>query len=142
MCVCLIILYVDCFGRTVLYMCIEYHIQVNMCHVSAQGVDEHMINVHYCYYYYYFPLTFCELSASFIFCVIFLIHTVCGFFFLVFLLHLNFDIFFQVIQEPVDMWRNIKGHNALVSSSSNHHHLSLFTPPPPPPPPCVLFIFL
>ena len=28
-------------------MCIEYHIQVNMYHVSAQGVDEHMINVHY-----------------------------------------------------------------------------------------------
>ena len=31
-------------------MCIEYHIQVNMYHVSAQGVDERMINV---YYYYY-----------------------------------------------------------------------------------------
>ena len=29
-----------------LYMCIEYH----MYHVSAQGVDEHMINVHYYYY--------------------------------------------------------------------------------------------
>ena len=25
-------------------MCIEYHIQVNMQHVSAQGVDERMIN--------------------------------------------------------------------------------------------------
>ena len=25
-------------------MCIEYHIQVNMYHVSAQGVDERMIN--------------------------------------------------------------------------------------------------
>ena len=99
-----------------------------MYHVSTQGVDEHMINVHY--YYYYFPLTFCERSASFIFCEIFLIHTVCGFFCFVFVffLHLNFDIFFQVIQEPVDMWRNIKGHNALVSSSSNYHHLSLFTP--------------
>ena len=33
-----------------LYMCIEYHIKVNMYHVSAQGVDERMINV-YCYYY-------------------------------------------------------------------------------------------
>ena len=32
-----------------LYMCIEYHIQVNMYHVSAQGVDEQMINVHYYY---------------------------------------------------------------------------------------------
>ena len=32
-------------------MCIEYHIKVNMYHVSAQGVDEHMINVHYYYYY-------------------------------------------------------------------------------------------
>ena len=30
-------------------MCIEYHIQVNMYHVSAQGVDERMINVHYYY---------------------------------------------------------------------------------------------
>ena len=46
-------LYVNCFGRTMLYMCIEYHIQVHMYHVSAQGVDERMINVHY-YYYYYF----------------------------------------------------------------------------------------
>ena len=46
-----IILYVNCFGRTMLYMCIEYHTQVNMYHVSAQGVDERMINVHYYYYY-------------------------------------------------------------------------------------------
>ena len=46
-----IIFYVDRFGRTMLYMCIEYHIQVNMYHVSAQGVDERMINV-LCYYYY------------------------------------------------------------------------------------------
>ena len=35
-------------------MCIEYHIQVNMYHVSAQGVDERMINVHYYYYYHYY----------------------------------------------------------------------------------------
>ena len=48
-----IILYVNCFGRTMLYMCIEYHISVNMYHVSAQGVDERMINVHYYYYYMY-----------------------------------------------------------------------------------------
>ena len=34
-----------------LYMCIKYHIQVNKCHVSAQGVDERMINVDYYYYY-------------------------------------------------------------------------------------------
>ena len=46
-----IILYINCFGRTVLYMCIEYHIKVNMYHVSTQGVDERMINVHYYYYY-------------------------------------------------------------------------------------------
>ena len=45
-----IILYVDCFGRTMLYMCIEYRIYVNMYHVSAQGVDERMINIHYYYY--------------------------------------------------------------------------------------------
>ena len=44
-----IILYVNCFGRTMLYMCIEYHIQVNMYHVSVQGVDERMINAHYYY---------------------------------------------------------------------------------------------
>ena len=43
-----IILYADCFGSPVLYMCIEYHIQVNMYHVSAQDDDdERMINVHY-----------------------------------------------------------------------------------------------
>ena len=48
-----IILYVNCFGRTVLYMCIEYHIWVNMYYVSAQGDDERTINVHYYYYYYY-----------------------------------------------------------------------------------------
>ena len=41
--------YVNCFGRTVLYMCIEYHIQVNMYHVSAQGVDERTMHVHYYY---------------------------------------------------------------------------------------------
>ena len=37
------------------YMCIEYHIKVIMYHVSAQGVDERMINVHY---YYYYPWSF------------------------------------------------------------------------------------
>ena len=37
------------------YMCIEYHILVNMYHVSTQCVDERMINVHY--YYYYYPGT-------------------------------------------------------------------------------------
>ena len=30
-------------------MCIEYHMQVNMYYVSAQGVDERAINVHYYY---------------------------------------------------------------------------------------------
>ena len=47
-----IILYVHCFGRTrtMLYICTEYHIKVNMYHVSTQGVDERMINVHYYYY--------------------------------------------------------------------------------------------
>ena len=34
-----------------LYMCIKYYIKVNMYHVSVQGVDESMINVHYYYYY-------------------------------------------------------------------------------------------
>ena len=48
-----IILYVDCFGRTMLYMYKEYHIQITMYHVSAQDIDEHMINVHY--YYYLLP---------------------------------------------------------------------------------------
>ena len=44
--------YVNYFGRTVLYVCTEYCTEVNMYHVSAQGVDERMINVQYCYYYY------------------------------------------------------------------------------------------
>ena len=30
-------------------MCIEYHIYVNLYYVSAQGVDERMLNVHYYY---------------------------------------------------------------------------------------------
>ena len=47
-----IILYVNIFGRIVLYMCVEYYIYVNMYHMSAQGVDERMINAHYYYYYY------------------------------------------------------------------------------------------
>ena len=38
-----------------LYVCIDYPISVNMYHVSAQGIDERMINVHYYYYYYYRP---------------------------------------------------------------------------------------
>ena len=29
-----------------LYMCIKYCIFVNMYHVSGQGIDERMINVH------------------------------------------------------------------------------------------------
>ena len=41
---------VNCFGRTMLYMCIGYHIWVNMYHVSAQGSDERIVNVHYYYY--------------------------------------------------------------------------------------------
>ena len=36
---------------SVFYMCIEYCIYVKMYHVSAQGVDERMVNVHYYYYY-------------------------------------------------------------------------------------------
>ena len=42
--------YVSCFGRTVFYMCIEYCIQVNMSDVSIQGVEERMIDAHYCCY--------------------------------------------------------------------------------------------
>ena len=43
-CVCMcvhfhILLYVNCFGWTVLCMCIEYCIKVNMYEVSNQGVD-------------------------------------------------------------------------------------------------------
>ena len=48
-CVCSALLYDFFFGRTLLLMCIEYHMWVNMYHVSAQGVDERMINVHYYY---------------------------------------------------------------------------------------------
>ena len=32
-----IILYANCFGRTMLYMCMKYHIWFNMYHVNAQG---------------------------------------------------------------------------------------------------------
>ena len=42
----LVMLCVGCFGGIVLYVCTEYHVQVDMYHVSAQGVDECMINVH------------------------------------------------------------------------------------------------
>ena len=51
-CTCLffhIILDVNCCGRTVLYVCIEYRVKVNMYHVSAQGIDERMVSVLYCY---------------------------------------------------------------------------------------------
>ena len=49
MCVCFHIMpNVICFGVTVLYLRIEYCIKVNMCDVSARGVDERPINVH-CY---------------------------------------------------------------------------------------------
>ena len=41
--------YVNCFDKTVLYMCTEYHLEVNTCQVSTWGVNEHMINVHYYY---------------------------------------------------------------------------------------------
>ena len=55
MCVCVcacglsfhVVLCLDCCGGTVLYVCIEHYILVNMYHVSAQGVDEYMINVDY-----------------------------------------------------------------------------------------------
>ena len=40
---------VNCFGRTMLNRCTEYHIEVNMYNVSVQGIDEHMTNVHYYY---------------------------------------------------------------------------------------------
>ena len=43
-----IILYVNCYGRTVLYVCTKYSVQVNTYHVSAQCVEERIINVH-CY---------------------------------------------------------------------------------------------
>ena len=40
---------VNCFSWTVLYMRTEYCISVKMHHVSAQGVDERLINVRYYY---------------------------------------------------------------------------------------------
>ena len=42
-------------------MCIEYHVQVNMYHVSTQGVDEHVINVHY---YYYLITVECDVDVG------------------------------------------------------------------------------
>ena len=51
-----------CLGGIVLSMCMECRIWVDTCRVSAQGVDERMINVHY---YYYFCLSPTEkLSVS------------------------------------------------------------------------------
>ena len=52
-CVCVYNTLCKLFCRTMLYMCIEYHIYVNVYHVSAQGIDERMINVHHYYYYYH-----------------------------------------------------------------------------------------
>ena len=52
-----------------LYMCTEYHISVNMYHVSAQGVDERMINVHY-YYYYHHHHHHCNAAIVFITCTL------------------------------------------------------------------------
>ena len=47
-----LILYVIVFGKTVLCMCTEYHVQANMYYMSAQGINECMINAHdYIYYY-------------------------------------------------------------------------------------------
>ena len=51
------VLCVGCLGGTVLYVCIEYHIWVNRYHVSTQGIDERMINVHY---YVYLYASFCH----------------------------------------------------------------------------------
>ena len=48
-CVCVCVFPHKRFGRTVLYVSIEYCIQVNMYHVSARGVDERMVNVHLIY---------------------------------------------------------------------------------------------
>ena len=36
-----------------------------MYHVSGQGVDERMINVHYYYYYYYYYNYYIEISLLF-----------------------------------------------------------------------------
>ena len=38
-----VILYVNCISKTVFYMCIEYCVYANMYHLSAQGVDEHIL---------------------------------------------------------------------------------------------------
>ena len=35
-----------------------------MYHVSAQGVDERMINLHYYYYYDYLPQMICLVKAD------------------------------------------------------------------------------
>ena len=34
---------INCFGRTMLYVCTEYRIWVNTYHVSAQGVDKYTL---------------------------------------------------------------------------------------------------
>ena len=57
-------------------MCTEYHIQVNMYHVSAQGVDECMINVYY--YYYYFAMLCMKMFIHFLYVCLYTIHLYMG----------------------------------------------------------------
>ena len=61
-------LYVNCFRRTVLYVCTEYCIEVNMYHVSAQCFGECMINA-----YYYLIIIICKLIFTSVIIIIIII---------------------------------------------------------------------
>ena len=66
-----IILYVNCISRTVLYMCIESCVLINMYHVNTQDIDARAIHVYYYYlcniYAIGYPLdctSWCHLPCS------------------------------------------------------------------------------
>ena len=60
---------VNCFGRTVLYMCMEYCISVDRYYVNAKSksIDEHMINL-------------CTLLVLVLLLLLFLLPSCCFFF--------------------------------------------------------------
>ena len=73
---------VNCFGKTMLYMCIEYHVYVNMYDASTQGTDEHIIYIYIhhddddnnYYYYNYMSLEWLVFVVVSHFKYIFIVH--------------------------------------------------------------------
>ena len=48
----ILLAYVNCISRAVLSRYTDYCVYVNKYHVSAQGVDKCIINVHFLIYFY------------------------------------------------------------------------------------------